>query len=280
MPDNMTEQEKKLNKLNELLKMMDDGLTKEEFTKSFQNLVSVVLKTEKEISDKNNKAISDLIKLFEKLKDNLTSSTNSEIAKTIQQLKGLADKTFKEQQDGLNFIKDKVGSLKDGKDADDKVIVKNVLSQMPKIELKAETLRDKLENLRGDERIDISAIRGLEEKLKKRDTGASGLTIFGGSRPLQIQESGTVKEKTARFINFTGASVSRSADGVVTVAVASNVETPTGAVDGANTTYTVLHTPKYITLDGQMLYEGYGYSLSGLTVTTDIAPNTIIRSHF
>jgi hypothetical protein len=60
------------------------------------------------------------------------------------------------------------------------------------------------------------------------------------------------------------------------------VETPTGALNGVNTTYTVLHTPKFITLNGGSLYEGAGYSLTGLTITIDLAPNAsdTLRSHY
>ena len=60
------------------------------------------------------------------------------------------------------------------------------------------------------------------------------------------------------------------------------VETMTGDQDDVNKDYTVLHTPKFVTWNGQSLYEGAGYSLAGLVVTMDIAPSAtdIIRSHF
>lgn len=53
----------------------------------------------------------------------------------------------------------------------------------------------------------------------------------------------------------------------------STYETPTGAVDGSNVTYTVSAIPKCIIYFGTTLFEGAnGYSRSGLTITMPYAP--------
>lgn len=53
----------------------------------------------------------------------------------------------------------------------------------------------------------------------------------------------------------------------------STYETPTGAVDGSNVTYTVSAIPKCIIYFGSTLFEGAnGYSRSGLTITMPYAP--------
>lgn len=49
-------------------------------------------------------------------------------------------------------------------------------------------------------------------------------------------------------------------------------ETPSGTVDGANVTFTVLHIPVYLTLGGAVLIENDGYTRSGLTLTMVVAP--------
>lgn len=71
------------------------------------------------------------------------------------------------------------------------------------------------------------------------------------------------------------------------MALLGGVETPSGTRNGVNKVFTVLHTPKFITFNGQTWYEGAGYSIVGLTVTLDIAPNAttdpspdVIRSHW
>jgi len=74
---------------------------------------------------------------------------------------------------------------------------------------------------------------------------------------------------------------------VIALIDTNRVETPTGTRNGVNKDFTVLHTPKFITLNGQTWYEGAGYSMAGLVATLDIAPNAItdpspdiIRSHW
>lgn len=56
------------------------------------------------------------------------------------------------------------------------------------------------------------------------------------------------------------------------------VSTPTGTVDGSNTSFTVSGTPKWIVADGITYYENAGYTLSGSTITMDIPPSQYIRA--
>lgn len=62
--------------------------------------------------------------------------------------------------------------------------------------------------------------------------------------------------------------------------VSSGVETPTGTVNDANTAFTVVNTPLFVVVNGQKLFEGAGYSLSGSTITLDnpIGSGGFIRS--
>ncbi len=61
--------------------------------------------------------------------------------------------------------------------------------------------------------------------------------------------------------NSVGAQTSTGAGG--------NFETPSGAIDGVNDTFTVLNTPKGIVINGIWYFENDGYTLSGLTITID-----------
>jgi hypothetical protein len=56
------------------------------------------------------------------------------------------------------------------------------------------------------------------------------------------------------------------------------VETPTGSVDGSNVTFTVANTPKFVVTEQGIIVENVGYTLSGLTITMNIAPVQFIRS--
>lgn len=55
-----------------------------------------------------------------------------------------------------------------------------------------------------------------------------------------------------------------------------NFETPSGDIDGVNTTFTVLNTPKCVFLNGVTYFENDGYTLSGLDITfiAPIVPST------
>lgn len=57
-----------------------------------------------------------------------------------------------------------------------------------------------------------------------------------------------------------------------------NVETPTGTVDGSNTVYTTTNTPKWIIADGITYFAGAGYTYSSPTITLETAPVLYIRS--
>lgn len=60
---------------------------------------------------------------------------------------------------------------------------------------------------------------------------------------------------------------------------AGSVSTPTGTVNGSNATFTLTDgTPKWIVADGITYYENAGYSISGTTLTMDIAPSQFIRA--
>ena len=59
-------------------------------------------------------------------------------------------------------------------------------------------------------------------------------------------------------------------------------EIPSPSTDGSTKIFTVTHTPAFLTVDGQVLSEGYDYSVSGNTVTLDTAPQTgaVFLSYF
>lgn len=110
--------------------------------------------------------------------------------------------------------------------------------------------------------------------------------IVPGNRPLDVKVNG-VSFGIAREINFVGNAISAEIiNGVVTVTVSDSggsgftKETPVGDVDEVNTTFTVTTTPVYIVIDGATYFEGAGYSIVGLTLTTDIPPTNFIRSFY
>lgn len=106
-------------------------------------------------------------------------------------------------------------------------------------------------------------------------------------KKIAIYDEGVLLVEDVDSIDFAGADVSGSAIGAAvtetfTPAGASGYtkETPTGTVDGSNTSFTVTVAPVYVVADGTTYFEGAGYSLAGLTITMDNPPSQYIRSFY
>src|SRR3990167_11143117 len=100
----------KLEKLRELMKIANDGLTREEFLASFKAAVDQILKIETRVLDRVNKAVDKLSNEQTGLKE----KTALELEKLKVELLKEAEKMFEEQRQNLNFIHDKVRRIKEG----------------------------------------------------------------------------------------------------------------------------------------------------------------------
>ena len=160
-----TVQEEKLKKLEDLFKMVNESVTQKEFISLAKSLVDIVSKIEK----RNTKAVENLEKLFaeettrfveansgikverrkiEAIKGlekefnttakQLKNFTNSDLLNLKNEIKEALGKAHKEQSNTMNFLRDKVRSLKDGKDGADGKDGKDGLEgktpEVPKVE--------------------------------------------------------------------------------------------------------------------------------------------------
>ena len=121
--------------------------------------------------------------------------------------------------------------------------------------------------------------RKLRSDIAQRISEVGG----GGGTTFRITDESTTVSEHVRTLNFTGAGVAATYgnNGIVNITIAGGgvtFETPTGTVDGANKTFTVTATPDFVVVDGIMYFDGSGYSIAGLTVTTVIAPAGFIRA--
>ena len=231
--------EKNLVNLERLLSLMDaDTLTKETFAQSFQTVVNFVLKIEKQIIEKNNKEI----------RENLNELTGT-VTKKLSEVKNGVD--GKDGIDGRSGIDGKEG--KDGVDGntiDENVVVDKVIVKLPIDDFlnpSPENHRDNLESLKGNERLDINAIKGLLERLETLEKKPT----FGGRA---IGPSVILK-----FLN--------------------NIS-PVGAIDGSNAVYTLPKAPKTdsekVFLNGVRMRSGSSndYTIAGRTLTFTFNPLT------
>ena len=179
--------DKNLEKLEQLLKVIEEGVTKEEFVKAFESLVSYVLKIEK----RNNLEIESLKTNFSDTIEKIQGIVDA----TISELKGRVNNIFvgerldemhKSIKDKLSSVDERMSTVRDGKDADENRVMEGVMKKIrvPK-DGSPDTpldIRNKLETLTGDNRLDKSAIRGIEEIERVLKAPTDGKTFVIGGR--------------------------------------------------------------------------------------------------
>jgi len=147
-----------LKKIEDVMKAINQfSISKEDFEKSFESIVNLVLRREEHFTKVLNN--------FEQLVNNITQKLQSEQKKGIDDLKKQVDVIMKkEHKQRMDEIFKKMATIKDGidgrdgKDADEETIVKNVLDKIPKPELPI---------LEGEDRPDIGSIKGLRSIIEE-----------------------------------------------------------------------------------------------------------------
>ncbi len=136
-------------------------------------------------------------------------------------------------------------------------IVKEVALKDTSIEI-----RDKLETLKGDERLDIEAIKGVGNFQKEifNEVNNRALSIVDQRTSFLVQKVSNLQNQVNNLsTSSSGTSVS--------------IETPSGTINGSNSSFTVLNTPKFISVDGLNKFSPSNYTYSAGTITiVDGAP--------
>jgi len=166
--------------------------------------------------------------------------------------------------DKSNEIDKRMALVRDGFDADETKIVQDVLAQIKLPEYKetvldnAEQIRNKLELLQGKERLNKSAISGLDEIIKELEDKIMKPKTFGGGG---TSDAG-VKFSLSRLVK---------------------TEVPTGAINGLNKVYTVGSSIMAIIsfgINGQVIHSNE-YTKSGNTITfTTALPAELSTTRF
>lgn len=166
-------QDPKLEKFKELAKLVNDGLSKQDFLDAFK----VVLDYIKSFENKTAKDIEQIRITLEGFAQKLREDTTGDVAdlkkEEMDYCMAEMQKMMVENTATMNYMRDWVRNLKqakdgiDGKDANPADVVPLVLAALPPdVEETPEEVRDKLETLEGDARLDISSIKGVEELVK------------------------------------------------------------------------------------------------------------------
>lgn len=178
-------------KVMQMWKTASESITRKEFVDSFAAILKQIVALEKGLTDRNreilNKAIDELWNELEQTK----KKQENEIQQLIQETTQKLNKSFSKQEETLNFVRDKANSLKNGKTptrSELTTLIEEIIPPMPVMpEIPPpdtpEEVRNKLESLQEDERLDKSSIRGLEDEIKKlRDEITNIPKGRGGSR--------------------------------------------------------------------------------------------------
>lgn len=115
-------------------------------------------------------------------------------------------------------------------------------------------------------------IEGLEQTLSAIRNQTRKGYLHGSGVPSISAGSGIVLTPTADG-GYQITSTGGSGESLVT-------ETPTPAANGSQMAFTVAHIPTFVNADGQVMTDGNGYTRSGLTLTFDNAPQSILQSFY
>jgi hypothetical protein len=269
-----------------------DHLGREEFLKEFERVLAFV----KQLKNTNKQVISGAYERVNLLALRLKENNEQDIEKAKLEMTGLIEDYLAKVETATNQkmreVDEKVKELKngiDGKDADEQAIADRVLREvqspiiekieknLPKL---GEPIRDALELLAGDQRLDKSAIRGLDELLEKHN--GQNIPYVGGIRYLsQLVDILIGSDLADGHAIVWDAANNRWKNGEVSGTSTINFadsETPTGDVDGTNTDFVLAHTPETgslkVYLNGMRMSLTEDYTLATATITFLTAPDS------
>jgi len=172
-----------LNKLTRLLGA-DRLITAEDVQQILLGIMEI-LKTYKQGTESINEETKQVV-------NSLLEQTIKYNQETISDFKSEADKAhaerMKELQTFLSEVKTTLGDMevmmgevKDGKDADEERVVEEVINRIKidptVVTMSAEEVRDKIASLKDEDRLDKSAIKGLEKVLQQKDLDYAVATL-------------------------------------------------------------------------------------------------------
>lgn len=245
---------KKLEKLFSVLGKKT--ISEEDFVKAFGTVIQIVKDTQRT----NLLEFEGMQKALDILGKKLKDEKDVDVSDIKRQVELAVGQALREQENGMNFIRDKVRNLKT---LDPLAITEEVLAQVPAQKLyTAEEVRDLLEQLVGEERLDARAIRNLPEFTKAITRGvltASALYSLADVDVAGIIIGQSIKWDGIRWIPYTPAS-------------SGGTSVYNEVVAGSTKTFTLAHTPvagtERVFANGQRLTPTVDYTIVSAVITT------------
>lgn len=254
----------KLQQFNNILAAVQNGVTKTEIQKLYADFLRALQETknylENEIKNSDRTvqisyALGDIELRVKKLVQNSEDVSTRQITNftkkftdSLNQIKATIP-TIPEQQD-LTYLEEKIHELE---------------SHIIGLEDSPTQTRDKLESLKGDERLDISAIKGIE---------TSHTTL---SDAIINRAIGIVDQRTSFLINKVSnlqTQVNNTTSGGIGA-----ILTATGTIDDSNTSFTFIRQPTLLVINGGVYQQTGGaitwtWTQGTLTATISSAVGT------
>jgi hypothetical protein len=156
--------------LKKMLNALDpERLTKEDFVNSFQGLVNYI----KKIDERNQLETEQLKQMLLGFTDKLKSDTGSDVSSLKKEVQKAVAEAVGNISETDKRMSARLATVKDGQNADPEQVITEVLERIQLPEAKEtlldtpEDIRNKLELLQDEERLDVSAIKGIAERFGK-----------------------------------------------------------------------------------------------------------------
>ncbi len=254
------QQEKNLQLLSDMLEKLDTKSQVDEMVQIFQLVVEI----SKQTKDLTEKELANLRDMFDNAVSEMKSGNVEQMSSMKSRLMSYCEtemsNMMKMREKDIKDIKEMIPKEKDLTYLENKLadVEAKILPFPEPKEITSYEVRDKLESIKEEsEKLDKSAIRGLDEieKLARQTKGTT--SIFGG-RGIQLYLDGAKKglAQTLNIIPGTGVSFTYSTaygrnDLTINAqAASSSILDATGTIDDTNTAFTFLSEPSYLVING------------------------------
>lgn len=282
MPKNDSQQNRELDKLVKLQELLsNDTITPKELETFMLLALDFITKAKNQFDTVAEQTLNEV-----QLKLNTIMSHHSEMSQEMTDMVKKCDQMCKE------VMRSKPKDGKDGVSPDletvayeaSKLVEEKIIPLLPTIDdLKNDLpkmstgIRDALETLYGEERLDISAIRGWDKTIEDIKSSGKEVRLVGGTNGIQLYVGGA-KKGNVKYVNLiagSGMSINyNSANGRndITFNASSSglsVLTVTGTIDDSNLTFSCASTPLLVIING-ISYNGSTGSITWTYVGTTL----------
>ena len=175
-----------LEKLKKKLQAIDEAVTLQDLEKA----IEAVLSFSKNLENKTERTLEDIAQAVQgaitRIEDTADGAHKETTGKLQEKMEAIINEVNFAKESFLAEAQAKIDNLRDGEDgedADEERIASSVLAKIPApVQETAEKVRDKLESLIGEERLDVSAIKGIEDIVEKiKQLESRPVSVIGNS---------------------------------------------------------------------------------------------------